>query len=195
MGENGKDPVNYAPNVNSLLGAPREEHSIQRRILSHAFSAQAMVEQQPIICEYIDKLFVGLQRNSQNGTQLVEMTSWLNWFTFDVIGDLAFGESFGCLDNLRYHSWVSLTFGVLKFVRLRTEIQRFGPLAALVQDLLIRTLTKSYKDNLDLATARVRKSIDAGTNRPDFINKMMEGGKKKDYVSSRTTFLLNTPSH
>ena len=26
---------------------------------------------------------------------LVNMTDWLNFFTMDVIGDLAFGESFG----------------------------------------------------------------------------------------------------
>ncbi|KAM3067383.1 hypothetical protein ACMFMG_005260 [Clarireedia jacksonii] len=191
LDENEKDPVNYAPNANSLLGAPREEHSMQRRILSHAFSAQTMMEQQPIIRGYIDKLFEGLRRTSQNGTQLVEMTSWLNWLTFDIIGDLAFGESFGCLENSRYHSWVSLTFDVLKFIRLRTEIQRFGPLASLMQGFLIGTLTKNYKENLELATVRVRKSIDSGTNRPDFINKMIQGGKKKDYPLSFEKLVAN----
>lgn len=183
LDENGKDPVNYAMNVHSLLGAPREEHSVQRRILSHGFSAHAMMEQQPIIRGYIDKLFEGLRKASQNGMQLVEMTSWLNWLTFDIVGDLAFGEPFGCLENSSYHSWVSITFDVLKFTRLRTEIQRLGPLIALMQGFLIGTLAENYKENLELSTLRVRKRLDLGTNRPDFIKKMVEGGRNKDHVS------------
>jgi hypothetical protein len=148
-----------------------------------------MVEQQPIIRGYIDKLFDGLRRTSQNGTHLVEMTSWLNWLTFDIVGDLAFGESFGCLDNSSYHSWVSLTFDVLKFVRLRTEIHRFGPLVALFEGFIIGTASKNYKENNTLSRLRVRKRLESGSTRPDFVQKMVEGGKNRDHVSSRADFL------
>ena len=189
LNENKKDPINYAPNVKDLFGAPREEHSMQRRVLSHAFSAQAMVEQQPIIRGYVDKLFAGLHRTSQNGTQLVEMTSWLNWLTFDIVGDLAFGEPFGCLENSRYHPWIFLTFDAIKFVRIRTEIQRLGPLVSLLQGFLIKTLTRNHDANFELAALLVRKRLDSGSNRPDFIEKMIEGGKEKDHVRPRTNIL------
>ncbi|KAK1995931.1 cytochrome P450 monooxygenase [Colletotrichum falcatum] len=192
LDENGKDPVNYAPNVDSLLGAPREEHSVQRRILSHAFSAQTMMEQQDIIRGYIEKLFVGLRRASQNGTQLVEMTSWLNWLTFDIVGDLAFGEPFGCLENSSYHSWVSLTFEVLKFVRLRSEIQKFGPLVTLMQNFLLGNLVQNFEENRKLATLRVRKRIEVGTDRPDFIQKMIEGGNKREHPLSFEKLVANS---
>ncbi|KAK2005212.1 cytochrome P450 [Colletotrichum eremochloae] len=182
--ENGKDPVNAAPNIDSLLGAPREEHSKQRRILSHAFSAQAMAEQEYMIRGYIDKLFAGLRRTSQNGTQLVEMTSWLNWLTFDIIGDLAFGEPFGCLDDKSYHSWVSITFDRVKFIRLKTEIERLGPLFRMMEGFLIGGLIKNSGHSVELSTLRVRKRLDSGTDRPDFIQKMIEGGKAKEYVTS-----------
>ncbi|KAH8744216.1 trichothecene C-15 hydroxylase [Diaporthe sp. PMI_573] len=191
LDENAKDPINAAPNIDSVLGAPREEHSVQRRILSHAFSAQAMVEQQPIIRGYIDKLFDGLRRTSQNGTHLVEMTSWLNWLTFDIVGDLAFGESFGCLDNSSYHSWVSLTFDVLKFVRLRTEIHRFGPLVALFEGFIIGTASKNYKENNTLSRLRVRKRLESGSTRPDFVQKMVEGGKNRDHPLSFEKLVAN----
>lgn len=151
-----------------------------------------MMEQQPIISRYIDKLFAGLRRASKNGTHLVEMTSWLNWLTFDIVGDLAFGEPFGCLENSSYHPWVSLTFDAIKFVRIRTEIQRLGTLVSLLQDFLIKSLTKSHNVNYELAALRVRKRLDSGTSRPDFIERMIEGGKTKDHVRSRTNVLPRT---
>lgn len=36
--------------------------------------------------------------------------------TFDIIGDLEFGEPFGCLETLDYHPWVKLIFDSIRFV-------------------------------------------------------------------------------
>lgn len=41
---------------------------------------------------------------------MVDLITWLNFFTFDVIGDLSFGESpFSCLAAGEYHPWVLAT--------------------------------------------------------------------------------------
>ncbi|KXJ90965.1 trichothecene C-15 hydroxylase [Microdochium bolleyi] len=189
--ENGKDPAVFGLSASNLIGAPREEHTAQRRILSHAFSAQTMVEQQAIIKGYIDKFFEGLRKNSQNGTQLVEMTSWLNWLTFDVIGDLAFGEPFGCLENSEYHVWVNLTLDALKFTRLQAELGRLGRVASMMQNHLIGGLSKQYQDHIGLATLRVRKRLETSTTRPDFIHKMIEGGKQRDHPLSFEKLVSN----
>jgi hypothetical protein len=37
-----------------------------------------------------------------------------NFTTFDIIGDLAFGEPFGCLKNEKFHDWVALIFETIK---------------------------------------------------------------------------------
>jgi hypothetical protein len=42
------------------------------------------------------------------------LTTVLQFFTFDVMGDLVFGESFGCLDSSDYHPWVKLIFDSVK---------------------------------------------------------------------------------
>lgn len=75
-----------------------------------------MVEQEPIMRGYVDKLFAGLRNayRNENGLHPVERTSWLIWLTFDVVGDLALGEPFGCLENSTYQAGVSLTFDVMK---------------------------------------------------------------------------------
>ena len=69
-----------------------------RRLLTHAFSSKALKEQEQILHIYADMLIEKLA-DMMRGTQhaIDDMTRWYNFTTFDLIGDLAFGESFGCL--------------------------------------------------------------------------------------------------
>ncbi|KAF9697824.1 hypothetical protein EKO04_003958 [Ascochyta lentis] len=39
------------------------------------------------------------------------MTAWYNWATFDVIGELTFGDSFECLENLTSNPWITAIIG------------------------------------------------------------------------------------
>ncbi len=38
------------------------------------------------------------------------MEAWYNYTTFDVVGDLVFGHSFGCLERSDYHPWIAFIF-------------------------------------------------------------------------------------
>jgi hypothetical protein len=42
--------------------------------------------------------------------ETVDMSQWYNFTTFDIIGDLAFGEPFDCLKDSQYHPWVEMVF-------------------------------------------------------------------------------------
>ena len=48
QGENGKDPIFWKSQQHSVIGADRENHTRMRRTLAHGFSAQAMMDQQPL---------------------------------------------------------------------------------------------------------------------------------------------------
>jgi cytochrome P450 len=97
----------------SLFPADRESHRRQRRLLAHAFSDAAIKEQEALIKQYVDKLFVQLRREAvQQGP--TDMLKWYNFTTFDIIGDLVFGEPFHCLDNSDYHPWVSMIFAGIR---------------------------------------------------------------------------------
>lgn len=81
--ENSRDPVFYALARDGLIGPiGSEEHGRQRRILSHGFSAQSLMEQQPLIQQYVDLLMQRLRENCQDGTRALDMTKWYNWTTF-----------------------------------------------------------------------------------------------------------------
>ena len=73
-----------------------EEHARQRRALSHAFSQKALLEQEGIIRGCVDQFIDRLKPLAAGGREM-NMCDWYNFTTFDIIGDMAFGEPFGCL--------------------------------------------------------------------------------------------------
>ncbi|KAF2183058.1 cytochrome P450 [Zopfia rhizophila CBS 207.26] len=96
--------------VHGILTAPHERHQGIRRLLSHAFSENALREQEGLMTVYVDLLIRRLRQVCNSENDAVDMVSWYNWTTFDLLGDLAFGEPFGCLKHSAYHSWVSTIF-------------------------------------------------------------------------------------
>lgn len=102
-------------------------------------------------------------------TAVVNLVNWYNFTTFDLIGDLAFGESFGCLDRGLLHPWIRSIFGFLRFIFLDQAIARVNPLLAkLVECTIYRSLGKDAKIHLGYSMNLARKRIDTKTDRPDF---------------------------
>ncbi|EEY20411.1 isotrichodermin C-15 hydroxylase [Verticillium alfalfae VaMs.102] len=94
----------------NIISSTIEDHRGLRRSLAHGFSDKAMREQEPIIGRYVDLLMLrlhGLCGAAAEGTAaVVDLKNYYNWTTFDAIGDLVFGESFGCLEANKQHPWV-----------------------------------------------------------------------------------------
>lgn len=107
-----KDPIHVGsvqdiPGSTTLTMAGDEEHARQRRALSHAFSQKALLEQESIIRGYVD-LFIERLKPFAANRDAINMCNWFNFTTFDIIGDMAFGEPFGCLRDGKIHDF---TFG------------------------------------------------------------------------------------
>jgi cytochrome P450 len=94
----------------SIINADREEHSRFRRALSHGFSDAAMRKQEPEIVKYVDLLMERLHQECGNGAKKLNIEAWFNWTTFDVVGNLVFGQSFNCLQDANYHPWIEFIF-------------------------------------------------------------------------------------
>lgn len=98
-----KDPV-HVGSISSLRGATsltmanKSDHPRLRRGFTHAFSLKALSEQEPDLQEYVTKFIRGLSKLAATD-EVVNLANWFNFITFDVIGDLSFGEPFGCLDT------------------------------------------------------------------------------------------------
>jgi len=101
-----KDPVHAGPvtpvgakNTPTLQYEPSDaSHARQKRVLSHAFSMKALLEQEDIVVIHILKLIENMKRLSATNED-IDICDWFSFVTFDLTGDLAFKESFGCLDQ------------------------------------------------------------------------------------------------
>ncbi|KAG0133146.1 cytochrome P450 [Tuber indicum] len=113
-----------------------QKHSEMKRKLSHGFSAKALLEQEDIVQGYVDKL-TGQINVYATGPEGDEMVKWHNFFTFDLIGDLAFGESFGSLNDAKPHLWVSLLLGNVRAIAW-WSVARWFPLFENAMEMRIK---------------------------------------------------------
>ncbi|QPC65684.1 hypothetical protein HYE67_007915 [Fusarium culmorum] len=179
-GEHGKDAHNSLVNRHNIIGANREDHQRFRRLLAHGFSAQSMLAQQPIIKSYIDKLFIRFHQASSGGQKPVDVEKWFNFATFDIVGDLAFGEPFGCLEDATYHPWVDLIFQSMKNMTFLISSRRLSWIGPLFMMTVPRSLRTKLAENQELSRQKVRKRLDLGTERPDFMDAMLRKSEALD---------------
>ena len=115
-----KHPAFYNPiklgqdGAPSIFDADKFNYPRVRKALAHAFSEKALREQEPFLKPYFDLLIKKLRGVATSG-MAADVVEWHNFTTFDVIGDLAIGKSFRCLQDSQYHSWVS---GIWKGIKI-----------------------------------------------------------------------------
>lgn len=83
------------------VGSERDakKHSAMRKMLNPAFSQRGLLEQEAIISGVIDKFVRIIGEKAGPGTKGVNMSRWFEMNSFDILGEMAFGESFHSLDT------------------------------------------------------------------------------------------------
>ncbi|KAE8153715.1 cytochrome P450 [Aspergillus avenaceus] len=163
-----------------IIGANDADHTRFRKSLSHAFSAKGLQAQEPILMGYVDQLIAGLREESQSEDP-VDMVKWYNLTTFDLIGDLAFGESFGGLKAREYHPWVATVFRSVQVLGL-LKLQDSYPLLFHVLSWFIpKSLIDARRRQLEYSQETVEKRLRRGRDRgpADFMDSMLRhhGGR------------------
>lgn len=176
--------VDPLPGASTLTMADDANHARQRRALSHSFSERALKEQEYIIQSYIDKLISNLGRMA-DASEEFNMVNWLNFTTFDIIGDLAFGEPFGCLDKGAFHDWVALIYESVKVGALEQATRRFATAGSWLQTTILNLIPsevrKRRRDHLAQSTEKVKRRLaNTNTQHKDFIYYIQEQRKKHD---------------
>jgi cytochrome P450 len=114
------DPGQSPSTFNTL---ERGAQSRKRRILSHAFSPQALEGADEIIVRNTDRWcdLLGHTNNPapHDWTEARDMTKYCDWFAFDTAVDLAFGRTFNLLGDEEYRflpSYIMSCLRLLTFV-------------------------------------------------------------------------------
>lgn len=80
------------------IGSERDPkiHRRMKRDLTPAFSTQALYEQEGLISECVDRFVTKI---GERGKEPLNMTKWFEMVSFDILGEMAFGESFRAVEN------------------------------------------------------------------------------------------------
>lgn len=169
-----------------ILIAPDGDHRRHRRLLGYAFSEKALRGQETLIQHYIDLLIKQLnQRALERGT--ADLTQWLNFITFDIIGDLSFGYRLGNLERGEHHPWVAVISQSVALLAFYQVVQRYPILGAIVTRFIPRRLKMARQEHWELANRMVRKRLTCGDeSREDFMNHLLAHNSvdDKDFVEN-----------
>ncbi|GAB1317188.1 Isotrichodermin C-15 hydroxylase [Madurella fahalii] len=181
-GQKGKEPMPsntiYGENELEFFGAfsvmwqsTSEGHTRHRRILAPAFSDKSLREQEPIITKHVACL---MQRMRERAGTTVNLIDWFNFTAFDIIGDLTFGESFGCLEESKMHPWINFIFANLKGMMYGQIISTMGTFGAVLKMLVPKRIRDQVLQHADFTKERVKRRMERSTSRPDFMAHIIE---------------------
>lgn len=150
-----------------------------RRTLAHAFSEKALRNQEDVMNDYIDR-FIAKMTEKASKQETLDIVSWYNFTTFDLIGDLAFGEPFGCLESGGYHPWVAMIFETIRNGVYYQLFQRYPMLKGLAPLVTPAKLIKSFQEHQELTKKTALRRIETGnTEREDFMSYILRHNDEK----------------
>lgn len=146
-----------------LVQARDAVHSRQRKIFTPAFSDRALKQQEPLFLKYTEQLLKKLKESiEQHPGKPVDMVRMYNFFTFDVMGDLTFGEPLHMLENAEYDPWVSTIFDGLRFVTKLGILLDYKLLFKAIRAVLPRSWNKKRYGHFQHSVTRVTKRLEKG---------------------------------
>ena len=177
-----------------ILTADDATHARQRKVLAHAFSDRALREEhQPLIQHNVDLLMHQLRASTSDpiAKGRVDLANWLNLATFDIIGDLTFGEVFGCLEKGDYHPWVKLMEESVHVVTILSAATQFPWFDWILKTLISRWILQAIHEHHALTHEKVSRRLAKENPRGDFLTQIMKhNGTEREL--SRDELLSNS---
>ncbi|KAK5688274.1 hypothetical protein LTS10_000252 [Elasticomyces elasticus] len=180
-----------------MLAADDVNHARQRRIVSHAFSVEALKAQEKLTTEYVDLFISKIGEVAEANKGVVDLNCWYNYFTFDIIGEMAFGESFQCMVAGEYNYWVMDMPAQMVASAKEQCTHRIAGVHTRLQKLLKKWVVPTgMKDHLAMSTKKVTKRLEAvDWEKKDFlwfITRQKESGNisRAEIIANAALFIF-----
>ncbi|KXX74697.1 putative sterigmatocystin biosynthesis P450 monooxygenase stcF [Madurella mycetomatis] len=188
----GKDEMEFFGAFSVMWQSTVADHTRHRRILSPAFSDKSLREQEPIVTKHIARF---TQRMRERAGTTVDLVDWFNFTAFDIIGDLTFGEPFGCLEESRMHPWIRFIFANLKVMMYGQIISTMGTFGAALKMLVPKRLRDQVLQHATFSREKVNCRLERSTDRPDFMSHIVGhvgkvGGLSTNEVTANAQILI-----
>lgn len=163
--------------IHSISGIPdTSQHRQRRKYYNHAFSDKALKLQDPLILGHVNTLIKNLRNASESGLNVkTNLVRHFNFITFDVVGDLVFGESLGLLDAAEYTPWIKGVCASFEFMAIARFLGEY-PIVGLPLSLVTSSTRRQSKEHFDNTAERMdqrlKRGVDAG--KPDIWKFVLE---------------------
>lgn len=171
-----------------------------------AFSERAVLQQEPILQEYVGLCIGKLQeRSSATGKAIVNIVDWLRFTLFDIIGELSFGESFGCLEKCEYEGWMAQMASAIKLHYLSINLRHYSIINNLLKPLaglfIPKEIIKQQREYRQSATEKLKRRLGRSppASRPDIVSQLLRSddrtkGLTPDEVVMNSMLFINAAS-
>lgn len=169
----GKNDMKMFGATSFIWSESNSEHSKRRKILAKSFSETSLAAQEPIMIGYADLIVKKLRECAARG-EVVDMWAWFNYLTFDIIGDLTFGEPFDCVKDGQFHPAISFIFTNLKNMMYAQIISTMGSVGTLLEALVPAKVWVEAISHAQATRDKMDRRLARKTERPDFVTGFMK---------------------
>lgn len=182
-----KHPRHYDAYYNdSLLNASTGEHRRLRRVFASAFTERAIRAEEPIMQKHVALFLQRLSELSASDSP-IDLNEWINYTTFDITGELTFGEPFHCLERSALHAWIGFIFDSLRAVTMTRLLREYTWLRLFLPLLVSKEVEAQARRHGELTAAWVAKRLEIPPDsKQDFMRHfaqhMVSGDLTRDQV-------------
>ncbi|KAK3343689.1 benzoate 4-monooxygenase cytochrome P450 [Lasiosphaeria hispida] len=152
------------------------EHARMRKMLAPAFSDRSLREQWPLVTRVCDTFMAEIGKHARD-RRTVDLAKYFSLLTFDVITNLALGESFGSIESGKVHPWQTFFMNGARAMGDAIVVLRFPVLKNLLialQPPQMRAMIKELKMHEAFTVELVRKRQESQIDRPDIIGRILQ---------------------
>jgi cytochrome P450 len=171
-----KNPIwwgDYPGRTPSIVSTPSwDAHERMRKLLLHCFSSKALRGQETSVRHHTNLLISQLNKQAAgSGKTVVNIVDWYMFLTFDILGDLAFGESFNCIETEKLHPWIMTIFNYFRIAAFIGILRLYTMknIDSVLMKIAPRKSVEMSKANYQWAVDKVHRRMNLDTPRDDFM--------------------------
>ena len=172
-----------------IIQAQGPDHARMRKSLLPAFSEKAVRAQEEYILLQVNRLMAILHQHASLG-QVVDIAKMFNLTTFDIIGDLTFGESFDGLEKQDYHPWVGTILQQVRAIPIIQFLVYYG-IYRFQAKLIPRKLQEQRMRFWTTARDKLNARLHRKTERKDFMGFILNDPANTDDVLDMDELHMN----
>jgi cytochrome P450 len=157
----------------------KNEHKVRRKAWDHALSTKALREYEPRLNRHARALMSQLETQAKQPS--VRITNWINFYSFDVMGDVGFNRSFGMVEKGEEDATIKLLHESMAPISIFTHL-------AWAIDLITKTASgvKPLHDHINWTRKVLQQRLKVKIQQTELLRRADETQttpKEKDIIS------------